>query len=367
MNKYPLLWLRAEHKPLEKRTAVTPQVAAKLIDKGFTVVVEESSERAIALSNYIQAGCTIVARGSWRDAPQDAIIVGLKELSPALGPFRHRHIHFAHIYKRQQGWQQMLHQFQHGGGVLYDLEYLVGEDGRRVAAFGYWAGYVGAALSLLAWAGQQRNQAPVLDSLTAWPDRDSLRQAVDAALVKSPQAPKAIVLGALGRSGRGAVELCQAVGVSCSAWDQAETKTGGPFDQLLEHQIMINCVFVEAAIKPFTTLEHLAQEGRQLSVICDVSCDPFAAANPLPLYQECTSIDSPVTRLINRTPSGTLALDLIAIDHLPSLLPVESSEDFSAQLEPHLLQLDRLDQGVWMRAGKLFERKCLEALAGEEN
>ena len=33
-----------------------------------------------------------------------------------------------------------------GGGTLYDLEYLTDETGPpRVAAFGYWAGYAGAA------------------------------------------------------------------------------------------------------------------------------------------------------------------------------------------------------------------------------
>ena len=34
----------------------------------------------------------------------------------------------------------------------HDLEYLVDGEQRRVAAFGYWAGYAGAALGLLATA-----------------------------------------------------------------------------------------------------------------------------------------------------------------------------------------------------------------------
>ena len=36
-----------------------------------------------------------------------------------------------------------------GGGALLDLEYLTDDHGRRLAAFGYWAGYVGAALAVL--------------------------------------------------------------------------------------------------------------------------------------------------------------------------------------------------------------------------
>jgi saccharopine dehydrogenase (NAD+, L-lysine-forming) len=46
----------------------------------------------------------------------------------------------------------------------------------------------------------------------------------------------------------------------------------------------------------------------------------------------------------------------MAIDNLPSLLPVESSEDFAAQLLPSLLTLGRLDEGVWGRARAEFER-----------
>ena len=41
---------------------------------------------------------------------------------------------------------------------LYDLEYLTDPEGRRLAAFGYWAGYAGAAVSLKAYADQQNTK-----------------------------------------------------------------------------------------------------------------------------------------------------------------------------------------------------------------
>ena len=50
---------------------------------------------------------------------------------------------FGHAYKGQHSGRALLQRFKAGGGTLYDLEYLVDEDGRRVAAFGYWAGYAG--------------------------------------------------------------------------------------------------------------------------------------------------------------------------------------------------------------------------------
>ncbi len=49
-------------------------------------------------------------------------------------------------------------------------------------------------------------------------------------------------------------------------------------------------------------------------------------------------------------------LDVTAIDNLPSLLPVESSEDYAAQLLPSLLTLTDLTEGVWGRAKTEYVR-----------
>jgi len=162
------------------------------------------------------------------------------------------------------------------------------------------------------------------------------------------------VIGALGRSGRGACELFRAAGVELVEWDLDETRRGGPFRATLEVDILVNCVFVQTAVRPFVTPELLQSDDRRLSVICDVSCDPYGDYNPLPIYDQCTTFDRPTRRIID----GARPLDLIAIDHLPSLLPVESSEDFCAQLLPYLLRLDNLQAGVWRRAYELFQQKC---------
>jgi saccharopine dehydrogenase (NAD+, L-lysine-forming) len=45
-----------------------------------------------------------------------------------------------------------------------------------------------------------------------------------------------------------------------------------------------------------------------------------------------------------------------AIDNLPSLLPVESSQDYAGQLLPTLLALGALDADVWGRAKAEFDR-----------
>ena len=81
-------------------------------------------------------------------------IIGLKDLPESTDPLPHTHIQFAHCFKNQEGWSSILSRFHRGGGILYDLEFLNDASGRRVAAFGFHAGFAGAAVALLAFASQ---------------------------------------------------------------------------------------------------------------------------------------------------------------------------------------------------------------------
>lgn len=166
---FPTIHARAEGKPLEHRSCLTPTTARKLLDAGYPVLVERSPTdpdraRIFGDDEFERAGATLVDTDSWETAPADRIVIGLKELPEADTPLRHAFVHFAHCYKRQAGWERALARFPRGGGTLYDLEFLQDADGRRVAAFGYHAGFVGAALAI-----KVRPQAP-LPPLRRWPD-----------------------------------------------------------------------------------------------------------------------------------------------------------------------------------------------------
>ncbi|MEO1138510.1 MAG: saccharopine dehydrogenase [Pseudomonadota bacterium] len=342
------LWLRAEQRDNEDRTGLTPQGAAGLIAQGIQISVETSPNRIIPTQDYADAGCTIVAQNSWPGAPRDAIIFGLKELPDDGTPLPHRHIMFGHAFKGQHSGRQLLDRFKAGGGTLYDLEYLVDEDGRRVAAFGYWAGYAGAAVSLMAWAAQQHGQ--MCPPVAAKPDKDALLADLRATLDATGQKrPTAIVIGALGRVGTGATDLCAAMGVKTTKWDMAETASGGPFPQVLAHDVFLNCIFARPDTPVFVPRRALA-DPRRLTVVGDVACDPDSDYNPVPLYAKATTWDEPVFRAHDTPP-----LDVMAIDNLPSLLPLESSQDYASQLLPSLETLDNLDEGVWARAKTTFD------------
>jgi saccharopine dehydrogenase (NAD+, L-lysine-forming) len=65
--------------------------------------------------------------------------------------------------------------------------------------------------------------------------------------------------------------------------------------------------------------------------------------------------------------TGNPRLDVISIDHLPTLLPREASEQFSADLLPSLLEFpDREHARVWRDAKRLYEEKLAEAVKQEK-
>ncbi len=342
------IWVRAEQRAFEQRVGITPAGAAKLLAAGHTVTVEQSDARAIPIAGYADAGCEIVPAHSWVDAPSGAIIFGLKELDEAGPDLRHRHIMFGHAYKGQADGPTLLGRFKRGGGTLYDLEYLTLENGRRIAAFGYWAGFAGAAVGVMAWQAQQEDAN--LGSVGVFHSKDALIADLQSRLKSCDTGElSAIIIGAKGRVGSGATALLHALGITPTEWDMDETAHGGPFPEILNHTLFVNCILAGPSVPVFVP-KSAVPEPKSLRVIADVSCDPNSSYNPIPIYDRSTTFADPLVRVAD-TPAP---LDVMAIDNLPSMLPVESSEDYADQLLPYLMTLDDIDVGVWGRAAAIF-------------
>ncbi len=354
------VWIRSESRGTERRAPVVPADIPLLLDAGFEVTVEESSQRIFAVEEYAAAGASVVGEGAWTDAPHDAYVLGIKELPDEPALLRHRHIYFAHAFKGQADALRSLERFRRGGGRLLDIEYLTDKEGRRVVAFGYWAGYVGAALGVLHLAGT-----------LAAPLAPMAKHDLDAELEQAGKAGAdlllALVTGARGRSGRGAQRALMTAGVPIIRWDRQETRDLHK-QALLGHDLLVNCVVTHTPTTPFVEQADLDHE-RRLRVLADVTCDVTGPTNMLPVNTEITTWQEPVRRLHGGTPEhGTAPLEVIAIDNLPSLLPREASEGFSADLTPHLLGLaeEGGPSGPWRAAGRAFDEAIgrLEAPAG---
>jgi saccharopine dehydrogenase (NAD+, L-lysine forming) len=328
-----ILWLRKEEKPGEWRVALTPEGASGLVQAGIEVVVEKSDLRIFSDQDYALAGARLT-KESWTRAPREAIILGLKELRDDQFPISHQMVYFSHTFKGQHGAGKVLERYASGGGKIYDLEFLTNDRGARVAAFGYWAGYVGAALALMGFAHFHRNACP-FPALDHFRDKEALvghlRKQINGVQ------PKTMVMGALGRCGRGAIDLLRAVSadMEITAWDKPEYDASAkPISAIIDHDIFINAVYLREKIPPM--VDHgLLSQNQRLSIISDVSCDPNSDNNPIRVYDQVTTLGSPFIK-VSRTGKE---VHLQAIDHLPTILPKEASEQFSRDLYPHLLAL----------------------------
>lgn len=195
--------------------------------------------------------------------------------------------------------------FKKGGGKLYDLEFLEDANKRRVAAFGWHAGFAGAALGLLALAEQVKDpKNGKLGRQTKYPNETEL---IDYAkkqfdVVKKSRSDgkvKALVVGALGRCGRGAISFFERAGIASEdivRWDIQETSTkSGPYQEMLDVDIFVNCIYLNEKIPPFLSREFIEKAGseRRLGVVVDVSCDTTNPNNPLPIYDINTTFEEP--------------------------------------------------------------------------
>ncbi len=330
--------LRSEARATERRTPLTPRNAKAMLDAGFELAVEHSTRRIFPDADYAEAGCEIIPEGSWMTAPADTTILGLKELPEAPAELRNPFIHFAHLFKEQSGWQTEIARFTKGGGRLYDLEYLT-VNRRRVAAFGYWAGWMGAALAAWRQQAQAAGKAGPEGGVSSFESRAEVED-----ILRGLASPKtAIVIGAKGRSGQGATEALKLAGYTVTEWDIEETRD---LDRaaLLNHDLLVNCVLMTGPGLLLLRPEDLGQGT--LRMISDVSCDPFSSFNPLPIYSAPSTWDAPFEAL-----NG--GVEITSIDNLPSLLPLEASEDFSDQLLPTLLAYSEGE--AWQAAKASFE------------
>ena len=360
------LWLRKEDKAGELRVPVTPKEVKALTQAGVAVTVERSEGRCFSDADYAAAGATLTS-APWSAAPLESVVIALKELAESDAPIAHTHIHFSHTFKGQEGAAGVLSRYARGGGVVYDLEFLHDAQGKRIAAFGYWAGFVGAALGLLGLAHfyNKRAAASSFPALAPYANRAALIAAVEAALAAQDLSNplKVLIMGALGRCGSGARDFVQSLNrdLQISAWDLPEfTSATKPLAAAVEHDVFINCVYLREAIEPMID-ETLLANNQRLKIISDVSCDPSSPDNPIAVYDHITTLNSPFVRARGE---GS-AVYVQAIDHLPTLLPREASEEYAAALFPYLKDflLSEEPSSTWSGAKASFDLACEQCLA----
>ena len=257
------LYLRKETKEKEHRTPLTPCDCATLIENNYKIQFEPSDTRCYKDEEYESAGCV---PASIDEMESSAIIMGLKEFDTTkTALFNKKHFYFSHAFKGQENSHVIINSFQENGGHIYDYEYIVDENGRRVIAFGYWAGFAGMYLGLLQYADRTaRELAPT----TASEIRDILRE-------YGPK-PKITICGARGRCGRGCLELLKLADITPRICER-----GDPIPE--DTEIFINAIYLSPDSTAVFFDEANIPNYERLRVIVDVSCDIHANNNPIRL------------------------------------------------------------------------------------
>lgn len=356
---YPTIAVVREGKvPPDARAPLTPEQVASLRERGLDVVVQPSAGRTFTDEEYARLGVPVV-----EDIRDRELLLGIKEVPiDQLIPDK-TYCFFAHVAKEQPHNQKLMHALLAKGITLIDYEYLTGPKGKRLIAFGYWAGMVGAHNAV--WAYARRTGAFELPRLNSLYDYAAAK-AVYATLELPPLR---VVVTGTGRVGKGAARVLEDLGfdkvsprdflngegrtvfTQLHVCDYARHPDGKPFDKhhFYAHgeaylsafapyagvaDIFINGIFWDGKAPAFFTAEEMNGPDFNIQVIGDITCDIAPAASvPSTLYASTIAEPvfgyDPVTALATE-PYGEGVVDVMSIDNLPSELPRDASAAFGA-------------------------------------
>ena len=379
--------VRRETKSIwERRAAVTPELAGRLVASGHTVQVERSERRIFKEAEYTDVGATLVDELSDCD-----LIIGVKEVPEDRFGQGLGWVFFAHVIKGQAYNMGMLRTMLDQELTLIDYERIVDEDGRRLVFFGRHAGLAGMIDSLWTLGARARHEgiASPFDEVDLAHSYNSLEEAL-AAVKKAgeririegvPEALHPVIIGVTGGGNvsRGAHEVLDVlpiVDVTVAELASLTTSTTASRNQvyrvrLEEEQLvrridggeltrpdyyanperyestraewlphlsmLINGIYWTEAYPRLVRNEDLPMLAR-CRVIGDISCDirgsvqaTVLATEPgEPVYTYDRVNDAPIMGVAGELPV------ICAVDILPAELPREASHTFAAALTPFI-------------------------------
>ncbi|MEE4271474.1 MAG: bifunctional lysine ketoglutarate reductase /saccharopine dehydrogenase family protein [Thermoanaerobaculales bacterium] len=398
----PSIGIRRETKsPWERRSPVTPALARHLIkDNGMTVFVQPSARRIFPDADYTRAGATLTT--SLDDAN---IILGVKEVPPELLNRNSTYLFFSHVIKGQPTNMPMLRRIMDLGCTLIDYEKIADDQGRRLVFFGRFAGLAGMIDSL--WAlGQRLQEEGIRTALRElspshqYEDLEAAKAAVRAAGERIADdglpdglPPLVIGIAGYGNVAKGAreilaelptrevtpAELLELKKPSAHCMYQVTFTEGdvvrpveaghafelqdyydhperyeSDFARFLPHlSLLMNCNYWEERYPRLVTTAEIrslyrAPEAPRLKVIGDLGCDVDGS---IQCTLKCTEPGDPVyvydvdSDDIARGFSGR-GPTILAVDILPTELPLEASEEFAKALASILPSLGNADFGA---------------------
>ncbi len=386
--------IRERKNPPDRRVVLTPKQAQEVMQRypEVEVVAESSPERAFSDEEYRQAGIRVV------DDVSDAdVLLGVKEVPPeALIPGK-KYFFFSHTIKKQPYNRRLLQEVLRKNISLYDHETLTDREGRRLVAFGYYAGVVGAYNAIRTFG--LKSGLFTLPKAIELKDKKALIEKLREVYRLLP--PVKIVLTGKGRVGSGAREMLVKMGIKEVSpedflnknfdepvFTQIDVewynrhKEGKPFDfdEFVKHpehfegdfekftkvaDIYIAGHYYAQGAPYILTRKHLQAPDNKIKVVADISCD---LNGPVATTVRASTIDNPVYGYDPKTGRETdyekdEAIAVMAVDNLPNEIARDASEGFGESFMkyviPALVEGDKdgiLERALIAHQGKLMPR-----------
>ena len=359
-NQLRIAVIREDKTPPDARVPLTPRQVADLRKQGVDIVVQPSGHRCFSDREYEQQGVPLQ-----EDLADRELLLGIKEVPvDRLLPGK-TYCNFAHVAKFQPYNQGLLRELLKLDVTHIDYEYLTDERGRRLIAFGYWAGMVGAHNGV--WAYARRTQSFTLPRLKDLHDYAAAKQVYEALELPAVK----VVLTGTGRVGSGAARVLKDMGfrklepeeflqktegavfTQLGVEDYARHRDGGKVNRKHFYQhadqyvsvfdryarsadIFINGIFWDGKAPAFFSPDEMQHADFRIRTIADVTCD-IAPAASVPSTLRASTIADPLFGYDPRSgreieafdPDG---VDVMSIDNLPSELPRDASKAFGLTL-----------------------------------
>lgn len=359
--------IRETKTPPDSRVLLTPAQCQKIVSnyKDVSIFVQPSPSRCYKDEEYTAAGISLK-----EDLSDCDILVGVKEqIIDTLIPNKH-YFFFSHTTKKQPYNAKMLRAIVDKKIQITDYEQLKDTTGKRVIAFGRWAGIVGAHNGILTWG--KRTGLFTLKPMNQCKD---LKEASSHYKNIKLETTK-IVLTGTGRVANGSAEILDMMGIKKVSANDFLTKSfeeavycqletdemfrkaaDGGFDNefykdpshyvsvfepfIKVADVMINGIYWDNNGPAFFSKEDMKKSDFSIKVIADITCD-IAPEASVPSTLKASTIADPIYGydVQNETvalPFQKGVVDVMAVDNLPNELPRDASEDFGRQFQEHVL------------------------------
>lgn len=379
--------------PPDARAPLTPeQCAEAMVELPVRIVVQPSPVRCFKNEEYTTHGVPLQ-----EDLSDCDVLLGVKEVPLNLLIPEKTYLFFSHTMKKQPHNRRLLQAIVEKKIRLIDYEALTNERGERLIAFGFYAGIVGAHNALWTW-GRRSGQFS-LPRLCESHDYAEVLSIYE----KQSLPPLRIVLTGGGRVASGAAKNLRDMGIREATPDEflyrdypvavftqilaehyVARRDGAAFEK--EHfyrhgedyesvfapyyrraDIFINGIFYDKKSPSFFSVEEMQAPDFHIQVIADITCDIMPDSS-VPSTIRASKIADPVYGFDPKTgmetpPFQPGAVDVMAIDNLPSELPRDASAFFGRQLLerilPELLKgrnSDVIRRGMIAEAGSLTQQ-----------